>query len=264
MPAPILWLDFLAHFLSFHSVRLETQPLVPRPFPSAQTLALRENVLDRYGRTVQSFGPGAAATREDFIALYGERLWETDPDFYQYLTKVEPTARALEQLKVDVWITGRRRSQGDARSTLQVLELTPDGRLKVNPLAWVPWDDVSDYVSENDVPYNALLDQGYRSIGDYHSTSPAGQNAPERAGRWSGSFRTECGMHSLHGGAGSRRQGGDRLNSDSTDEEADAPNDDLPAVVGLTLGAAEDDDEDNSSGDEAQVASPDHHSHLRR
>lgn len=111
------------------------------------------------------------------------------------MTKVEPTGRALLDSDVDVWITGRRRSQGQKRSTLQVLEVAADGRLKVNPLAWVPWNETWDYIKENDVPYNALLDQGYKSVGDFHSTVAVADEQDERAGRWSGQMRTECGMH---------------------------------------------------------------------
>lgn len=153
---------------------------------------------ERYNRKLLAFGPQAASSREEFEKLYGKELWKTDPDFYQYLTKVEPTARALELLKVDVWITGRRRTQGDARSDLEVVEIDADGRLKINPLAFISWTDIENYISENKVPYNALLDRGYKSIGDFHSTIAISDDAPERAGRWAGSGRTECGMHSKH------------------------------------------------------------------
>lgn len=111
------------------------------------------------------------------------------------MTKVEPTGRALKHFNVDVWITGRRRSQGDLRSTLRVLEKTKDGRIKVNPLAWWGWDMVWQYIKEHNVPFNPLLNHGYKSIGDVHSTVVVGKEAPERSGRWSGEFRTECGMH---------------------------------------------------------------------
>jgi len=152
-------------------------------------------VEERYNRKLLAFGPQAAKTREEFEQLYGKELWKTDPDFYQFLTKVEPTSRALAELQVNVWITGRRRAQGDARSDLEVLELDEDGRLKVNPLAYASWSHVETYIKDNKVPYNALLDRGYKSVGDFHSTIATGEEGGERSGRWAGSGRTECGMH---------------------------------------------------------------------
>ena len=94
-------------------------------------------------------------------------------------------------------ITGRRASQGADRANLQPLEVDSTGLLKLNPLfAWnfhlVEW-----YIKENNVPRNKLLDQGYRSVGDWHSTvKSADGDAGERAGRWAGKAeKTECGLH---------------------------------------------------------------------
>lgn len=114
------------------------------------------------------------------------------------MTKVEPTQRALKELHVDIWITGRRRSQGDSRSTLEVLEITSDGRIKFNPACWMTWNDIWSYVKAHHVPYNALLDQGYKSVGDFFATTAVAEDAPERSGRWHGKGRTECGMHSVN------------------------------------------------------------------
>ena len=66
-------------------------------------------------------------------------------------------------------------------------------------MAWIPWQSTKQYVERHSVPYNPLLNRGYKSIGDFHSTVPVGHNAPERSGRWSGDFRTECGMHTAFG-----------------------------------------------------------------
>lgn len=94
-------------------------------------------------------------------------------------------------------ITGRRASQGASRANLQPLEVDNTGLLKLNPLfAWtflfVDW-----YIKENNVPRNKLLDQGYKSVGDWHSTAKSGEgDAGERAGRWAdNSEKTECGLH---------------------------------------------------------------------
>ena len=91
------------------------------------------------------------------------------------MTQVEPARRAYEELGVKAVITGRRASQGGDRASLQPLEVDSTGLLKLNPLfAWnfhlVEW-----YVQENGVPRNKLLDQGYRSVGDWHSTVKSGE-----------------------------------------------------------------------------------------
>lgn len=67
--------------------------------------------------------------------------------------------------------------------------------IKVNPLANWSFQDVQSYIDENKVPVNALLSRGYRSIGDWHSTQPVAEGEDERAGRWKGRNKTECGIH---------------------------------------------------------------------
>ena len=94
-------------------------------------------------------------------------------------------------------ITGRRASQGADRANLQPLEVDSTGLVKLNPLfAWT-FPFVEWYVSSNEVPRNKLLDQGYRSVGDWHSTAKSGEgDTGERAGRWAGKQeKTECGLH---------------------------------------------------------------------
>jgi phosphoadenosine phosphosulfate reductase len=111
------------------------------------------------------------------------------------LIKVEPGRRAYDGLHVQSVITGRRASQGGDRANLGPLEVDSTGLIKLNPLfAWnfhlVEW-----YIKENKVPRNKLLDQGYKSVGDWHSTVKVGEGEDERAGRWAGREKTECGLH---------------------------------------------------------------------
>lgn len=109
---------------------------------------------------------------------------------------MEPASRAYSQLRVQSVITGRRASQGGDRSSLQPLEIDSMGILKLNPFFSWFFDNVNAYIRENNVPYNKLLDQGYKSIGDWHSTSKSGEgDLGERAGRWKGTQKTECGLH---------------------------------------------------------------------
>jgi len=106
-----------------------------------------------------------------------------------------PARSAYEELSVKSVITGRRASQGAARSSLQPLEVDSTGLLKLNPLFAWSFKDVETYVNENNVPRNKLLAQGYRSVGDWHSTSKVGEGEDERAGRWKGKNKSECGLH---------------------------------------------------------------------
>lgn len=111
-------------------------------------------------------------------------------------SQVEPAERAYEELKVKAVITGRRGSQGGARSALRPLEIDSTGMLKLNPFYAWSFKQVHSYIEENSVPRNALLSQGYKSVGDWHSTAKSGEgDAGERAGRWQGKQKTECGLH---------------------------------------------------------------------
>ncbi|KAJ1555498.1 hypothetical protein HK405_001378 [Cladochytrium tenue] len=133
-----------------------------------------------------------------FEAHHGERLWERDADVYDYLVKVEPARRAALELSAQVLITGRRRSQGAARANIPILEIDESvspPMLKLNVLAAWDYDQVWDYVRANGVPYNPLLEKGYKSVGDWHSTAPTKAGQSEREGRWAGQEKTECGLH---------------------------------------------------------------------
>lgn len=115
-----------------------------------------------------------------------------------YLVKAEPGHRAYTELGVKAVFTGRRRSQGADRAELKILELDTSVTpflVKINPLALWNFKQVQDYIAKNAVIYNRLLDEGYKSIGDYHSTVPSQNDEGERDGRWKGQEKTECGLH---------------------------------------------------------------------
>lgn len=161
-----------------------------------ETLSLVDRVRQRYPNiNVHVYKPLGAETEQEFAAKYGERLWDTNDERYDWLAKVEPAQRAYRELRVDAVLTGRRRSQGGKRGDLDVLEIDDAGLIKVNPLANWSFEQVRQYIKENDVPYNELLDRGYKSVGDYHSTKPVKDNEDERSGRWQGQAKTECGIH---------------------------------------------------------------------
>jgi 3'-phosphoadenosine 5'-phosphosulfate sulfotransferase (PAPS reductase)/FAD synthetase len=134
----------------------------------------------RYDTTIETF---AGEPVED-------GLWERNPDLYLAKAKIEPLNRAL--LDLDCWITGIRRDQSPTRADAPKLGWDSQHELwKANPIADWTDDDCWAYIRERGLPYNSLHDQGYDSIGDTHSTAPG----KGREGRWAGTERTECGLH---------------------------------------------------------------------
>ncbi|MCJ1288240.1 hypothetical protein MMC26_007595 [Xylographa opegraphella] len=161
-----------------------------------ETLALLDRVRDRYPLVnMHVYKPAGISDSEQFAQQYGERLWETNDQLYDWAAKVEPAQRAYRELRVNAVLTGRRRSQGGKRGDLDIIETDEAGLIKINPLANWSFQQVQDYIRANNVPYNNLLDQGYRSVGDWHSTQPVQAGEDERAGRWKGQQKTECGIH---------------------------------------------------------------------
>ncbi|GAA5875413.1 hypothetical protein JCM3774_002978 [Rhodotorula dairenensis] len=189
--------DMIAHL----SKRRKQAHLVPLIFLDTlyhfdETLELARRVEKKYNAPLHVFRPPGVETTEQFEAKYGERLWETDEDTYDYLVKVEPARRSYETLDVKAVITGRRRSQGADRAALEPVEVDSTGLIKINPLCRWGFQDVKDYIEMAGVPYNPLLDQGYKSIGDRHSTVLPKDGEGERSGRWaSNKTKTECGLH---------------------------------------------------------------------
>jgi phosphoadenosine phosphosulfate reductase len=151
------------------------------------TYDLWHEVERRYGTKVEVFeGPSP----DELARTHGERLWETKPDLYLAIAKVAPLNSALMEL--DCWISGIRRDQAPTRAGAPKLAWDSAHELwKANPLADWSDDRCWVYIREHDLPYNALHDRGYASIGDTHSTAPG----PGREGRWAGTERTECGLH---------------------------------------------------------------------
>lgn len=161
-----------------------------------ETISLVDRVRSKYPLVnVHVYKPDGVNTINDFTRKHGERLWEADDELYDWVAKVEPAQRAYRELQVAAVLTGRRRSQGGKRGDLDVLEVDEAGLIKVNPLANWSFRKVRDYVEQNHVPYNELLDRGYKSVGDWHSTQPIKAGEDERAGRWKGQQKTECGIH---------------------------------------------------------------------
>lgn len=166
---PVIFIDTLYHF--------------------PETLELVERARIRYELDLRVVSP--ADSRKAFEAQHGPRLWERDLDRYHQLTKVEPFERATAGLSA--FITGRRRDQATTREKLGVVEF--GNPITINPLAEWTREQVWEFIREYDIPYNALHDAGYASIGDEPLTTPVSPDEHERAGRWRGQGRIECGIH---------------------------------------------------------------------
>jgi len=157
-----------------------------------ETYELKSRIQDRYGIRIRSVSTDLTPERQQ--EEYGGRLWERDPDVCCRLRKLEPLRKALDGF--DAWITAIRRDQSPARALARVVEWdTRWSLVKINPLALWSRADVWRHIVRNGLPYNALHDRGYPSIGCTHCTQPVGLGEHERAGRWKGSSKTECGLH---------------------------------------------------------------------
>ncbi|MCS4198098.1 phosphoadenylyl-sulfate reductase (thioredoxin) [Salinibacter ruber] len=114
-----------------------------------------------------------------------------------YLNKVEPLEDAM--VEYDAWVSGIRRDQTENRAGTPVLQREDDGTLKVCPMVEWTSRDVWTYIDEHDLPKHPLLEEGYLSIGCAPCTQAPGEGDGERDGRWTGSDKTECGLHTDFG-----------------------------------------------------------------
>jgi phosphoadenosine phosphosulfate reductase len=156
-----------------------------------ETYETRERIVERYG--IRLVRPEILTVAEQH-KVEGPNLWERDPDRCCHIRKVEPLICALEPY--EAWASGVRRDQSPSRAGTPKVEFSERYDVwKVHPLA--DWDEqrVWSYIVANDIPYNPLHDAGYRSIGCLPCTRPLRPDEEERAGRWAGSDKLECGIH---------------------------------------------------------------------
>ena len=170
----------------FRLFTLDTEFLFP------ETYNLMDQVEQKYGITIEKVY--ALNSPEEQERVHGPALWQRDPDQCCYLRKVEPLQRKLGELQA--WITSIRRDQTATRARAGKVEWDARfGLIKINPI--VDWNSkqVWQYIHAHDVPYNALHERNYPSIGCTHCTRAVRPGEDPRAGRWSGSAKTECGLH---------------------------------------------------------------------
>jgi phosphoadenosine phosphosulfate reductase len=166
-------------------------------FHFKETDDVKEILKKKYNLNLVEYSPSISFEEQNL--KYGPELYETKPDLCCKLRKVELIKKALQNL--DAWITGLRKEQAITRQDIKLVELEhkADGRplTKINPLAYWTKKQVWQYISNNELPYNTLYDKGYMSIGCKPCTRPIQEGEDERAGRWTGKGKTECGIHTF-------------------------------------------------------------------
>jgi phosphoadenosine phosphosulfate reductase len=181
--------------LRFPVFTLDTNLLFP------ETYDLKARLEKHWGIEIEALQP--ELNLEQQASEYGAELWKKAPDVCCTLRKVVPLQKKLSQLAV--WITGLRRQQSDTREGAQILELYHFDVLrdlyilKANPMATWKRESVWEYIKAHGIPYNPLHDRGYRSIGCQPCTRATDSGENERAGRWTGFDKAECGIHTFLG-----------------------------------------------------------------
>jgi phosphoadenosine phosphosulfate reductase len=156
-----------------------------------ETHAYKETLAKSLGITIRTVSP--TIPRAEFMKVNGDDIQKRDADFCCAENKVAPLAPLLNDARA--WVSGLRRDQSGARKDTPILLAQDDGPLKVHPLATMTAEDVADYMKRNNVPEHPLLARRYLSIGCTPCTRAIADGEDERAGRWAGSEKTECGLH---------------------------------------------------------------------
>jgi phosphoadenosine phosphosulfate reductase len=159
----------------------------------AETIGTRDAVAATLPVNVVTVGPELSVAEQD--AAYGKDLYKRDPDLCCALRKVRPLQDALAGY--DAWATGLRREETHNRVIAPVVGWDEaKGKVKVSPLARWTQDQMDRYIADNGVLVNPLQYDGYPSIGCWPCTRRVAAGEDPRSGRWAGTGKTECGIHS--------------------------------------------------------------------
>jgi phosphoadenosine phosphosulfate reductase len=164
-------------------------------FPETYTFA--RDLTEKLGLNIKKYVPAMTAAEQE--ALYGKQ-WEQGVDGlkrYNLINKVEPMDRAVRELGATAWLAGLRRTQGSTRETLKVVQ-QQNKITKVHPI--IDWDNrtVHRYLTQHGLGYHPLWEQGYVSVGDWHSTTKLLDGMKEEDTRFGG-IKRECGLHESSG-----------------------------------------------------------------
>jgi phosphoadenosine phosphosulfate reductase len=177
----------------FRLFTIDTEFLFP------ETYSLMDRIEGKYGIAIEKVY--SELSPEEQERTHGAALWTRDPDLCCDLRKVEPLRRKLGELSA--WITSIRHDQTSVRAGARRIEWDAKfGLVKINPIVDWTSKQVWRYIHDHDVPYNALHNQDYPSIGCTHCTRAVRPGEDPRAGRWPGFAKTECGLHIIEPAAG--------------------------------------------------------------
>jgi phosphoadenosine phosphosulfate reductase len=158
----------------------------------AETIGTRDWITSALPITLVNVTPPQTVAEQDLA--FGPKLHDRDPDLCCELRKVKPLAQALAGYVA--WGSGVRRDESPTRAATKIVDWDAKrGMVKVNPMAAWTQDVVDAYIAEHQVPVNPLFELGYGSIGCAPCTRPVAPGEDPRAGRWAGSNKTECGIH---------------------------------------------------------------------
>lgn len=186
-PSGIVMLHMLSQLrLKMPVFYLQTDLLFP------ETMALRDALTERLGIEFVEVHCGLSLEAQG--EQYGQELWRSNPDLCCQLRKVNPIRRYLSDKKA--WINGIRRDQAATRAQTPLVGWdNANHLLKLSPMAAWTKEQVWDYIRLHDLPYNRLHDEGYPSIGCMPCTRAVAAGEDDRAGRWAGVNKIECGIH---------------------------------------------------------------------
>jgi phosphoadenosine phosphosulfate reductase len=157
-----------------------------------ETLELRDRIHRRYGIDVELMQPELSVN--EYEAQHGGPLYRSNPDQCCFDRKIKVLQRAASGMSA--WMSGIRRDQSPDRAKAAIVGWDKKfGLVKISPLANWTKQQVWSLITQEDIPYNPLHDQGYTSIGCWPCTRAVMFGEDERAGRWSGTGKTECGLH---------------------------------------------------------------------
>lgn len=165
-------------------------------FHFPETLAFRDQLVERLGLKLQVLKTEMG--HDGFRRRYGD-LYRENPDLCCYINKVAPLRVAMKGLRA--WVSGIRRDQTLDRGDTPILARQPDGSdsggelIKVSPIAGWTRRDVWQYIHDHDLPTHPLMEKGFLSVGCAPCTRPVTDGESERAGRWPGTDKEECGIH---------------------------------------------------------------------
>jgi phosphoadenosine phosphosulfate reductase len=160
----------------------------------AETIELRDRIAEKYGQKVELRQPEVSVA--EYEAQHGGPLYQTNPDQCCFDRKVKVLRASVEGMHA--WMSGIRRDQSADRAAVPIVGWDRKFNLvKISPLANWTKQDVWKLITDEDIPYNPLHDRGYPSIGCWPCTRSVMFGEDERAGRWSGTAKTECGLHTL-------------------------------------------------------------------